>query len=72
MASLFPPAIKYECNFKPEDLKSHKWERTQAHRKVTLYVPQFTGDGVEKLLYAEQRFQDAMQAQDIAEDQWQD
>ena len=72
MANLFPPAIKYECDFKPEDMKSHKWERTQANRKVTSYVPQFTGDCVEELLYTEQRFRDAMQAQGIAEGDWQD
>jgi hypothetical protein len=72
MASLFPPAIKYECDFKPEDLKTHKWERTVLQRKVTSYVPQFTGDGVEELLYTEQRFRDAMQAQVIPDDQWQE
>ena len=76
MASLFPPAIKYECDFKPEDLSSHKWERTQAQRKIISYVPQFTGDGVEELLYTgratEGRFIDAMNAQSIPVNQWQD
>ncbi|OEU22034.1 hypothetical protein FRACYDRAFT_232189 [Fragilariopsis cylindrus CCMP1102] len=76
MARLFPPAIKYECDFKPEDLSSHKWERTQAQRKIISYVPQFTGDGVEELLYTgratEGRFIDAMNAQSIPVNQWQD
>ena len=72
MSTLFPPVISYKMDFKPEEMKTLQLEVTVAGRKLKSQVPKFTGDGVESLLYTKQRFDDAMDTQNIDEGEWQD
>ena len=46
-------------------MKMTQLERTLAGQKIKSYIPQFTGDSVEMLLYTVARFLDAMTTQAI-------
>ena len=72
MADLFPPVIKYKQDFSVSDLKSVQLERTEDGRKIRSQVFKFDGDGVEMLLFCKQRFLDAMETQEIDNEDWHD
>ena len=72
MANIFPPVIQYTQDFVPNDMKMSQLERTLAGRKIKSYIPQYTGDSVEMLLYTVARFVDAMQTQSINPNAWED
>ena len=72
MANIFPPVINYTQDFIPNDMKMTQLERTLAGRKIKSYIPQFTGDSVEMLLYTVARFLDAMTTQAINQNVWED
>ena len=72
MANIFPPVISYTQDFIPNDMKMSQLERTLAGRKIKSYIPQYTGDSVEMLLYTVARFLDAMTTQSINPNAWQD
>ena len=65
MANIFPPVINYTQDFIPNDMKMSQLERTLAGRKIKSYIPQYTGDSVEMLLYTVARFLDAMTTQAV-------
>ena len=70
MTSLFPAVIHYEQDCIPTDMKNTQLEVTVDGRKLKSQIPQFTGDIVEMLLWTRQQFNDAMNTQDIGEDEW--
>ena len=72
MASIFPPVISYTQDFIPNDMKMSQLERTLAGRKIKSYIPQYTGDSVEMLLYTVSRFLDAMTTQAVNPNAWED
>ena len=72
MANIFPPVIQYNQDFVPNDMKMSQLERTLAGRKIKSYIPQYTGDSVEIMLYTVARFVDAMQTQSINPNAWED
>ena len=72
MTSLFPAVIHYTVDFDPKEMKNTQLEVMVDGRKVKSQIPQFTGDSAEMLLWTGQRFLDAMNSQDIGEDDWHD
>ena len=72
MASIFPPVIEYTQDFVPNDTKMPQLERTISGQTIKSYIPQFSGDSIEMLLYTVSRFLNAMQTQTINANLWQD
>ena len=72
MANIFPPVIHCNQDFIPNDMKMSQLERTLAGWKIKSYIPQFTGESVEMLLYTVARFLDAMTTQSINQNVWED
>ena len=74
MANLFPPCIKYKQDFNQNEMKTEQLERTimPGGRKIKSKILKFDGDSVEMLFLCKQRFDDAMEAQDIDEAEWQE
>ena len=72
MANIFPPVINYTQDFIPNDMKMSQLERTLSRRKIKSYIPQYTGDSVDMLLYTVARFLGAMETQAINHNAWED
>ena len=72
MANIFPPVINYTQDFIPNDMKMSQLEWTLAGQKIKSYIPQYTEDSVEMILYTVARFLDAMQTQAINANVWED
>ena len=72
MASIFPPVIEYTQDFVPNDTKMPQLERTISGQTIKSYIPQFSGDSIEMLLYMVSKFLNAMQTQTINANLWQD
>jgi hypothetical protein len=70
MTSIFPPVTKYTQDFVPNDMSQLK--RTIGGRKIKSYIPQFSGDSVEMLLYIISRFLDTMETKAINANNWHD
>ena len=70
MANIFPPVISYTQDFIPNGMKMSQLERTLAGQKIKSYIPQYTGDSVEILLYTVARFLDAMATQAVNPNAW--